>query len=244
MRVYDFGDSELGLFIAMEYVDGGSLRDHLRRLQRLQKYLPLAQCLQIGIQIAEALDYAHRRKIIHRDVKPGNIILKRLSRPDEAGAQPFRALLTDFGLVKLQEGTSLTQSGATVGTPTYMSPEQCEGRELDGRSDLYSLGIVLYELVANKLPFTFQTLSEAIAAHQQQRAAGPGQPVAARSAAHHRFAADAGNGQVARPALRHRGGDGRRPAQRLRRSGGVADAGHAPSGVGHPRPGGRAAGRF
>ena len=165
VRVYDFGDSELGLFIAMEFVDGGSLRDHLRRLQRLQKYLPLAQCLQIGIQIAEALDYAHRRKIIHRDVKPGNIILKRLSRPDEAGAQPFRALLTDFGLVKLQEGTSLTQSGATVGTPTYMSPEQCEGRELDGRSDLYSLGIVLYELVANKLPFTFQTLSEAIAAH-------------------------------------------------------------------------------
>ena len=165
VRVYDFGDSELGLFIGMEYVDGGSLRDHLRRLQRLQKYLPLAQCLQIGIQIAEALDYAHRRKIIHRDVKPGNIILKRLSRPDEAGAQPFRALLTDFGLVKLQEGTSLTQSGATVGTPTYMSPEQCEGRELDGRSDLYSLGIVLYELVANKLPFTFQTLSEAITAH-------------------------------------------------------------------------------
>ena len=166
VRVYDFGDSELGLFIAMEYVDGGSLRDHLRRLQRLQKYLPLAQCLQIGIQMAEALDYAHRRKIVHRDVKPGNIILKRLSRPDEAGAQPFRALLTDFGLVKLQEGLSLTQSGATVGTPTYMSPEQCEGRELDGRSDLYSLGVVLYELVANRLPFTFQTLSEAIAAHQ------------------------------------------------------------------------------
>ncbi len=166
VRVYDFGDSELGLFIAMEYVDGGSLRDHLRRLQRLQKYLPLIQCLQIGIQIAEALDYAHQRKIIHRDVKPGNIILKRLSRPDEAGAQPFRALLTDFGLVKLQEGASLTQSGATVGTPTYMSPEQCEGRELTGRSDLYSLGVVLYELIANKLPFTLQTLTEAIAAHR------------------------------------------------------------------------------
>ncbi|MCL4803496.1 MAG: protein kinase [Anaerolineae bacterium] len=166
VRVYDFGESELGLFIAMEYVDGGSLRDHLRRLQRLQKYLPMVQCLQIGIQIAEALDYAHERKIVHRDVKPGNIILKRLSRPDEAGAQPFRALLTDFGLVKLQEGTSLTQSGATVGTPTYMSPEQCEGRELDGRSDLYSLGVVIYELIANKLPFTFQTLTEAIAAHR------------------------------------------------------------------------------
>lgn len=168
VRVYDFGDSDLGLFIAMEYVDGGSLRDHLRRLQRLEKFLPLTQSLQIALQIAEALDYAYRRQtIIHRDVKPGNIILKRLSRPDEAGAQPFRALLTDFGLVKLQEGISFTQSGATVGTPTYMSPEQCEGRELDGRSDLYSLGVVLYELVTNQLPFTFQTLSEAITTHQR-----------------------------------------------------------------------------
>lgn len=168
VRVYDFGDSELGLFIAMEYVDGGSLRDHLRRLQRLEKFLPLIQSLQIGMQIAEALDYAYRRRqIIHRDVKPGNIILKRLTRPDEAGAQPFRALLTDFGLVKLQEGISFTQSGATVGTPTYMSPEQCEGRPLDGRSDLYSLGVVLYELVTNQLPFTFQTLSEAITTHQR-----------------------------------------------------------------------------
>lgn len=149
----------------MEYVDGGSLRDHLRRLQRLQKYLPLIQCLQIGIQIAEALDYAHNRKIIHRDVKPGNIILKRLSRPDEAGAQPFRALLTDWP-GQAAGGQQPDQSGATVGTPTYMSPEQCEGRELDNRSDLYSLGIVLYELIANRLPFTFQTLTEAIAAHR------------------------------------------------------------------------------
>lgn len=166
VRVYDFGDSEQGLFIAMEYVDGGSLRDHLRRLQRMQKFLPLTQSLQIAIQIAEALDYAHRRKIVHRDVKPGNIILKRLTRPDEAGAQPFRALLTDFGLVKLQESDAITQSGTTVGTPTYMSPEQCEGKELDGRSDLYSLGIVLYELVTNKMPFSFNTLTEAISTHQ------------------------------------------------------------------------------
>ncbi len=166
VRVYDFGDSEIGLFIAMEYVDGGSLRDHLRRLQRMQKFLPLTQSLQICIQIAEALDYASRRKIVHRDVKPGNIILKRLTRPDEAGAQPFRALLTDFGLVKLQEGTSLTQSGTTVGTPTYMSPEQCEGKPLEGNSDLYSLGVVLYELVTNRLPYNFQTLSEAISSHQ------------------------------------------------------------------------------
>ena len=167
VRMYDFGESDLGLFITMEYVDGGSLREHLQRLQSMGKFLPFSQSMQIGIQIAEALDYAHRRGVIHRDVKPGNIILKRLSHPDEPGEQPFRAVLTDFGLVKLQEGIPMTQSGATVGTPAYMSPEQCEGMELDGRSDLYSLGIVLYELVTNRLPFSFQSLADAISTHRR-----------------------------------------------------------------------------
>ncbi len=173
VRIYDFGDSDQGLFIAMEYVDGGSLREHLQRLQSLNKFLPFSQSLQMGIQIAEALDYAHRRGVVHRDVKPGNIILRRLSHPDEAGEQPFRALLTDFGLVKLQEGSPMTQSGATVGTPAYMSPEQCEGIELDGRTDLYSLGIVLYELVTNRLPFSFQSLADAISTHRRGTRASP-----------------------------------------------------------------------
>ncbi|NHZ72175.1 MAG: protein kinase, partial [Aquificales bacterium] len=153
--------------IAMEYVDGGSLRAHLRRLQVENKYLPLAQSLQIGIHMAGALDYANRRDLVHRDVKPGNIILKRLTRSDEPGEQPFRAVLTDFGLVKLSEGVDMTESGMTLGTPTYMSPEQCEGGVLDGRSDLYSLGVVLYELFTNRLPFAFQSLSDAIAVHQR-----------------------------------------------------------------------------
>lgn len=165
VQIYDFGNSEQGLFIAMEFVGGGSLRDHLKRLQTMQKYLPLAQSLQIVAQIADALDYAQRRGIIHRDIKPGNVLLKRLSRPDAPGEQPFRAMLTDFGLVKLQEGADMTQSGATLGTPTYMSPEQCAGEELDGRTDIYSLGVVLYELVTNRLPFTVKTLTEALAVH-------------------------------------------------------------------------------
>jgi len=167
VRIWDFGEADSGLFIAMEYVDGGSLRQHLRRLQTLRKFLPLPQSMQIGAQIADALDYAHRRGVIHRDIKPGNILLKRLSRPDEPGEQPFRAMLTDFGLVKLQEGLNITQSGATLGTPTYMSPEQCQGEHLDGRSDLYGLGVVLYELFTNRLPFNFQNLSEAIATHNR-----------------------------------------------------------------------------
>ncbi len=165
VQIFDFGDSPEGLFIAMEFVNGGSLRDHLRRLQRMRKFLPLAQSLQIGAQIADALDYAYRRGIVHRDIKPGNIMLKRLNRPDEPDEQPFRALLTDFGLVKLQEGSQITQSGTTLGTPTYMSPEQCQGDKLDGRADLYALGVVLYELFTNRLPFEFKTLSDAIAVH-------------------------------------------------------------------------------
>jgi eukaryotic-like serine/threonine-protein kinase len=173
VRIIDFGESEAGLYIAMEYLGGGSLRAHLQRLQTQQKFLPLEQSFQIGLQMADALDYAHKRGFIHRDVKPGNIILKRLNRPEESGEQPFRAVLTDFGLVKLLEGEGLTLSGVTLGTPGYMSPEQVEGQKLDGRSDLYSLGVVLYELVTNHLPFNFRSLSEAVASHMRGDSAPP-----------------------------------------------------------------------
>lgn len=167
VRIYDFGQYNGGLFIAMEYVGGGSLRAHLQRLQTRQRYLPVKQSFQIGAQIADALDYAHRQGVIHRDVKPGNIILKQLSPGNDEQPVAFRAILTDFGLVKLLEGDSMTQSGTTLGTPTYMSPEQCEGEVLDGRSDLYSLGVVLYELLTNNLPFAFKSLSEAVATHMR-----------------------------------------------------------------------------
>lgn len=165
VKIYDFADSAEGAYIAMEFIGGGSLRSHLQRLQARQRFLPLAQALQIGAQIAEALDYAHLQGVVHRDVKPGNIILKKLTRPEEANEQPFRAVLTDFGLVRLVNGDRITQSGMTLGTPIYMSPEQCQGHDLDGRTDLYSLGVVLYELFTNRLPFDFKNLSEALNAH-------------------------------------------------------------------------------
>jgi serine/threonine-protein kinase len=165
VKVFELGEEESELFLIMEYVGGGSLREHLQRLQTRKRFLPLDQGLQIGLQIAESLDYAHNQGVLHRDVKPGNIILKQLSKPDRPEEYPFRAILTDFGLVKLVGGDSITKSGTTWGTPTYMSPEQCEGRTLEAQSDLYSLGIVLYELITNRLPFNMQTLSEAIAIH-------------------------------------------------------------------------------
>lgn len=165
VKVYNFGESEEGLYIAMEYVRDGSLRSHLQRYQAAGRYMEAPLGLQIGIQIADALDYAHRENAIHRDVKPGNIILKRLARAEEDGFGPFRAVLTDFGLVQLLTGTRITEMGVTMGTPVYMSPEQCEGRSLDGRSDLYSLGVVLYEIFTNRPPFLFTSLSQAVAAH-------------------------------------------------------------------------------
>ena len=165
VHIYDFGDAAEGLYISMEHIVGGNLRSHIQRLTRLQKFLPLTQALQIGAQIAEALGYAHQRGVIHRDVKPGNIILKPLTHPEQEGEQPFRAVLTDFGLVKLAEGTIMTESGLTMGTPLYMSPEQCQGEKLDGRSDLYALGAVLYELITNHPPFQFKSLAEALTAH-------------------------------------------------------------------------------
>jgi len=167
VRILDYGETDGMAFIVMEYIGGGSLRAHLQRLQERQRYLPLEHSIQVAYQIADALEYAHRRDMIHRDVKPSNILLKRLSRPDEAGEQPFRAVLTDFGLVKLLAGEALTQSGTTLGTPAYMSPEQCQGEELDGRTDIYSLGVVLYELLTNRLPFQFDSLASAIATHMR-----------------------------------------------------------------------------
>ncbi|MEM7800981.1 MAG: protein kinase, partial [Chloroflexota bacterium] len=174
VRVYDFGDSDHGLYIAMEYVAGGTLRAHLKRLQGLNRLLPIDQALQIVIQIAEALTYAHGTRsnnrfsdMVHRDVKPGNIILKRLPEVEKREKYPFRAVLTDFGLVKVSESSLKTQTGFTVGTPIYMSPEQCQGAPLDGRSDFYSLGVVFYELLTNELPFAFKSLSEALSTHMQ-----------------------------------------------------------------------------
>ena len=168
VKIYDFDETPDGLlYIVMEYVRDGNLREHLSRVVHGGRALDIAVSLQVGIQIAEALDHAHRNNVIHRDVKPGNIILKRLPRAEEAGFSPFRAILTDFGLVQLVSGKRITEVGVTMGTPVYMSPEQCEGKKLDGRADLYSLGVVIYELLTGRPPFLFKSFPEAVATHVQ-----------------------------------------------------------------------------
>jgi serine/threonine-protein kinase len=132
-------------YLVMEFIEGTPL-DKL--LQPGGERLPLAQCLEIGIQVAEALDYAHRRGVVHRDVKPANILL----------TAEGRAKIADFGIAKLA-GVQMTQAGHMVGTPAFMSPEQFSGGTVDARTDLFSLGAMLYWMFTGERPFAGDTLT-------------------------------------------------------------------------------------
>jgi len=142
LPVFDSGEADGLLFYVMPSMEGQSLRERLDR----ERQLPLGEALRITREVASALDYAHRHNVVHRDVKPENILLHE-------GA----AMVADFGIGKAltSDGASITQTGLTLGTPAYMSPEQSAGElDTDGRSDLYSLGCVLYEMLAGEPPFT------------------------------------------------------------------------------------------
>lgn len=140
--IYAFGEVDSMLYLVMGYVAGGSLAE------RLGRRLDLPTVGRIVGQVADALDYAHKQGIVHRDIKPANILL----------GEGDWALLSDFGIARMVEGRlRLTQPGIGLGTPEYMSPEQGLSGEIDGRSDIYSLGIVLYELLTGKVPFDGDT---------------------------------------------------------------------------------------
>ncbi len=144
LPVYDSGTADDFLYYVMPNMEGRSLRERLER----EKQLPLDEALRVAREVASALDYAHRQRVIHRDIKPENILF-----------QEGNALVADFGIGKaLSEGGPKTQTGLAVGTPAYMSPEQATGEsDVDGRSDIYSLGCVLYEMLTGELPFTGPT---------------------------------------------------------------------------------------
>jgi serine/threonine protein kinase len=141
--IYEVGSFEGQNYIVMEFLEGVTLRQEIRRLGTL----PLPRICKILSQLADALDYAHSHGLIHRDIKPGNIIL----------GDGDHATLTDFGLVKASSGARLTQTGTAVGTLEYMSPEQVTGDELDYRSDIYSLGVVVYETLVGRVPYKGRT---------------------------------------------------------------------------------------
>jgi serine/threonine protein kinase/tetratricopeptide (TPR) repeat protein len=136
--IYEVGEDGEKSFIAMEYVEGETLRDKIKKGP-----LKAEEALDIAGQIAAGLGEAHHKGIIHRDIKSANIMV----------TEQGQAKVMDFGLAKLRGGSSLTKSQTTLGTVAYMSPEQARGDELDGRTDIWSLGVVLYEMLAGKLPF-------------------------------------------------------------------------------------------
>ena len=136
--IHEVGESEDRPYIAMEYVEGETLRDRIRRGP-----LKTEEALDIAVQVAAGLGEAHHKDIIHRDIKSANIMV----------TEKGQAKVMDFGLAKLRGGSSLTKSQTTLGTVAYMSPEQARGDELDGRTDIWSLGVVLYEMLTGKLPF-------------------------------------------------------------------------------------------
>jgi serine/threonine protein kinase len=149
--VYDFGEQEDLPYLVMRYMAGGSLTDRIKK-----GHVSTEEAVAILRPIASALDYAHSKGVVHRDVKPSNILF------DKSGD----AYLSDFGIVRLAEATVSFTGSAVIGTAAYMSPEQAQGgAELDGRSDVYSLGVVLYEMLAGDVPYKGETPTQQLIAH-------------------------------------------------------------------------------
>jgi tRNA A-37 threonylcarbamoyl transferase component Bud32 len=154
LPVHDYGEAEGRPYLVMRFLEAGTLKDRMA-----QGPLPLSEVNRIIGQVGGALDYAHRMGVIHRDVKPTNVLL------DAEGD----AFLTDFGLAKMMEASApLTETGVGIGTPTYMSPEQGKGAKVDSRSDVYSLGIMLYQMVTGRPPYEAETPLAVVLKHIQE----------------------------------------------------------------------------
>ena len=140
--VYDMGHDNNQLFFVMRYMSGGSLTERIQN-----RSLLLSQMAHIVQRVATALDYAHARGVIHRDLKPGNILFDEYNN----------AFISDFGIAKLTQATTTITKSGILGTPTHMSPEQAKGEAVDGRSDIYSLGVILFEMLSGKTPYDATT---------------------------------------------------------------------------------------
>ena len=157
VQVFDFGVMDQITYMVMEYVGGPTLKERLRTLARENRSLAREEMLAIAGCVAAGLDHAHARGMVHRDVKPANILLRDASYHLPRFATEPYAVLTDFGVVKMLEGIQVTATGTTLGTPDYMSPEQAQGKEVAQSSDIYSLAVVVYEMLVGRLPFTAET---------------------------------------------------------------------------------------
>lgn len=144
VHVYDIGEEQELAYIAMDYLPGENLGNFVKATQ----LLPLNEVLEVVLQVARALDYAHQKNVVHRDIKPANIIYD---------SETKSAKVTDFGVACLTD-SSKTRTGTVLGSPSYMSPEQVAGKKVDGRTDIFSLGVTLYQLITGHLPFEADSL--------------------------------------------------------------------------------------
>jgi serine/threonine protein kinase len=165
VQVYDTGIDDGRHYIVMEYVEGRSGAQILQR----QGAIGAETAAEAGIQACAGLDYAHRRGIIHRDVKPGNLML--VGGPVGGGAMTVK--LTDFGIARALAQTRITQVGSVVGTAAYLAPEQVRGEEATPATDVYALGVVLYQFLTGRLPYEGSTLAELAVRQQNERPLAP-----------------------------------------------------------------------
>ena len=149
VTVHDASEQNGHLYIVMQLVDGGTFKGRLDALHLQHQTMNANEAIPVFVQLASALTYAHEQGIIHRDIKPVNVLCDRSGRP----------ILSDFGIAKVLASTKMgiTQPGAGVGTPEYMSPEQCYGGPVDGRADIYALGVMLFEALTGQTPFLGDT---------------------------------------------------------------------------------------
>ena len=147
VSIYDWGEVDGTYFIVMEYVEGETLKDLVRRQGRLGG----SEAVRIALQLLAALEFAHRTGLVHRDIKPQNVMLDR----------DGNAKVTDFGIARAGD-SGMTEAGSILGTAQYLAPEQARGQQVDERSDLYSVGIVLYEMLTGRVPFEGKGYSEVV----------------------------------------------------------------------------------
>ncbi|MEM7127952.1 MAG: FHA domain-containing serine/threonine-protein kinase [Chloroflexota bacterium] len=169
VKVHDFGEALDHLYLVMEFIPGVNLRQMLQQLTKEKRWITQAEGIQIVRDSAYALAYAHGMHVLHRDIKPANIMVKEQKvRPGVVEA-PIRPVITDLGLAKIQDSGLQSAPGTTAGgTPAYMSPEQALGRPLDGRSDVYSLGVLLFELTLGERPYSIHSVPEAVYCHMNE----------------------------------------------------------------------------
>ncbi len=172
VRVLNWGGTDNELLLVMELVDGLNLRQYIRQLRDKSLIMPYSEAIEIIRQVAETLHYAHtEHQLIHRDVKPDNVVLDRFANDPRLG---YRPMLTDFGLASVIDPTDKVMAqNKPAGTYPYMSPEQTRGESMDASTDIYALGVMLYELTTGHLPFSPKSLAEAVTMHGEYEVQAP-----------------------------------------------------------------------